>query len=102
MRLVKAGGKGKYKDKGCTEEEAFGEGKFEWTSGPGANRHFTGKASKTTLEGVHGSNAVTCKKATAYPGNTPVQKSSTANGRTSRLHALGRQGSVPTAKAATD
>ena len=46
--------KGAYEDKGCTEEDIFGEGKYEWVSGAGAKRHFSGAGGKTTLEGVTG------------------------------------------------
>ena len=46
--------KGAYEDKGCTDEEIFGEGKYEWVSGPGAKRHFAGTGGKSTIEGVTG------------------------------------------------
>jgi len=55
--------KGAYEDKGCTEEELFGEGKYEWVSGPGAKRHFTGAGGKTTLEGATGAK-VSCSGTT--------------------------------------
>jgi hypothetical protein len=53
--------KGSYEDKGCTEEEESGEGKYEWLPGPGAKSHFAGTGAKTTLEGATGAK-VTCAK----------------------------------------
>ncbi len=54
---------GGYDDSGCTVEDAFHHGKFEWL--PGAAKHkFTGSGGKSTLETVSGQ-AVTCKHSTA-------------------------------------
>lgn len=68
--------KGAYEDKGCTEEEIFGEGKYEWVSGPGAKRHFTGAGGKTTLEGATGAK-VSCS-GTSLAGEYTGTKTATA------------------------
>jgi hypothetical protein len=50
---------GAYEDKGCTIGDQFGGGKYEWHSGTGTGKRFTGKGSKVTLESVDGIK-VTC------------------------------------------
>jgi hypothetical protein len=58
-RCVKAEGSGKvfhghYVDSGCIEESPLNNGKFEWKSGPGAARTFTGTGAAATLETTGG------------------------------------------------
>jgi hypothetical protein len=50
---------GAYEDKDCTIGDQFGGGKYEWHSGPGTDKRFTGSGSKVTLESVDGIK-VTC------------------------------------------
>lgn len=54
---------GKYFNNKCTQS-AEGEGNFEWFPGPSTAAKFTGKATKTTLQGVGGA-TVKCSAATS-------------------------------------
>jgi hypothetical protein len=67
---------GDYDDKGCTIGDQFGAGKYEWHSGPGTNKRFTGKGSKVTLESVDGVK-VTCS-ASSLTGEYTGPKSAVA------------------------
>jgi hypothetical protein len=78
--------KGSYEDKGCTEEEGFGEGKYEWLPGPGAKSHFVGTGGKTTLEGVTGAK-VTCSATSTAGEYTGVKTASAVMTLTGCVHA---------------
>ena len=53
---------GGFADKACTEEESSKKGRYEWESGAGAGKKFTGKG-KVTLEGVDGA-TIKCSSST--------------------------------------
>jgi hypothetical protein len=78
--------KGFYEDKGCTEEEESGEGKYEWLPGPGPKSHFKGTGAKTTLEGVTGAK-VTCAKTGSAGEYTGAKTASAVITLTGCVHA---------------
>jgi hypothetical protein len=82
--------KGEFEDKGCTEEDGFGEGKYEWLAGPGAKRHFVGTGGKTTLEGATGAK-VTCTKTSTAGEYTGVKTASAVITLTGCVHAGTKQ-----------
>jgi hypothetical protein len=55
---------GSYLNSGCTEETLEKTGKYEWTTGPGPNKKFTGATKALTLQAVGGA-AVTCTASTS-------------------------------------
>jgi hypothetical protein len=67
---------GAYEDRGCTQEDVFGEGKYEWVSGAGAKRSFTSAGGKTKLEGATGAK-VSCS-ATSMAGEYTGPKTASA------------------------
>jgi len=76
--------KGGYLDPGCLEETAAHEGRYEWTTGPGPNRKFTGKGATATLETV-GKATVKCSGSTAageYTGARTATETVTLTGCT--------------------